>query len=172
MKKRYFVTKTIWQIFLYAFELISISLLLTWLSTLFTNCHSSWEYIERFIACYTIYQLLVLIILNTINDIAKDSCLAYISNLKMTNLYVETNDKNLKIKLLKNIDRQLDVGTINNNKYRELYKELNKYINKPKLDNNSYIKYELIKAEHNYEFISLQWRYSFLLRLFKNRKQK
>ena len=167
MKKIYFITKTIWQIFLYAFELISISLLLTWLSTFVTNCNSTWEFIERFIACYTIYQLLVIIILNNINDIAKDSCLAYISNLKMTDLYIETNDKNIKKELLKNIDYQLDTGTINNNKYRESYKRMKEFINKATLDNKSYIKYELLKAEHNYEFISLQWRYSFLLRLFK-----
>ena len=114
MKKEYFVMKTIWQIFLYAFELISISLLLTWLSTLISDCNSIWGYIERFITCYTIYQLLVIIVLNSINDIAKDSCLAYISNLKMADLYKETNDKNIKEELLKNINHQLNNETINN----------------------------------------------------------
>ena len=165
--KNNFITKTIWQIFLYAFELISISLLFTWLSTFVANCNSIWELIERFIACYTIYQLLIIIVLNNINDIAKDSCLAYISNLKMIDLYLEIKDKNMKKELLKNIDHQLDSGTINNNKYRESYKRLKERINNSKFENKSYIKYELIKAEHNYEFISLQWRYSFLLRLFK-----
>ena len=167
MKKIYFITKTIWQIILYAFELISISLLLAWVSTFITNCNSIWDYIERFIACYTIYQLLVIIILNNINDIAKDSCLAHISNLKMAELYVETKNENIKKELLKNIDYQLDIGTINNNNYRESYKKLKDYINKPKSDDKGFIKYELVKAEHRYEFISLQWRYSFLLRLLK-----
>ena len=167
MKRRYFITKTIWQIFLYTFEVISISLFFTWISTFLCNCCSLWEYIERFLICYTVYQLLVIIILNNINDIAKDSCLAYITNLKRVLLYEESNNKNVKEELLRNIDHQLDAGTINNNEYREAYECLKEYINNLKLIDRSNIENELLKAEHRYELISLNWRYSFLLRLKK-----
>ena len=170
MKKRYFITKTIWQIFLYAFEVISVSLFFTWISTLLCNCCSLWDYIERFLICYTVYQLLVIIILNNINDIAKDSCLAYITNLKKTLLYADSNNKIIKKDIIKNIDYQLDSGTINNNEYRTAYETLKKYIENTKSVEKSYIEFELINAEHRYESISLNWRYSFLLRLFKKLK--
>lgn len=167
MKKRHFITKTIWQIFLYAFEVIFVSLFFTWISTLLCKCYSLWDYIERFLICYTMYQLLVIIILNNINDIAKDSCLAYITNLKKALLYADSNNKNIKKDIIKNINYQLDNGTINNNEYRRAYELLKKYIENTKSVEKSYIECELINAEHRYELISLNWRYSFFFRLFK-----
>ena len=172
MKKIYFITKSVCQIFIYAFEVITISTFLTWLSSLFNNCSSLWCYIERFLICYTVYQLLVIIVLNNINDIAKDSCLAYITNLKKALLYADSKNKNIKKEIIKNIEYQLDDGTINNSEYKLSYELLKKYIENADSIEKSYIECELINAEHRYEYISLQWRYSFLLRVLKNSKQK
>ena len=168
MKKRYIITKTIWQIFLYLFEVISISLFLTYLTTLIEDINSSFKWIERAIMCYTVYQILVLVILTNMNDIERDSCLAYIKVLKKCLLYIEMNEENIKKEIskdiLKDIDYQLDNGTFNNNEYRQAYALIKDNINN--LTKNS-IKIELIEAEHNYEMNALNWRFSFILRFLK-----
>lgn len=168
MKKIYIITKTIWQIFLYLFEVISISLFLTYLTTFIEDINSPSEWLERATMCYTIYQILVLVILTNKNDIERDSCLAYIKVLKECLLYIEVNEEDIKKELskdiLKNIDYQLDSGTFNNNEYRQAYALIRNNINN--LNKNS-IKIEIIKAEHNYEMNALNWKFSFILRLFK-----
>ena len=168
MKKRYIITKTIWQIFLYLFEVISISLFLTYLTTLIEDINSPFKWIERAIMCYTVYQILVLVILTNMNDIERDSCLAYIKVLKKCLLYIEMNEENIKKEIskdiLKDIDYQLNNGTFNNNEYRQAYALIRDNINN--LNKNS-IKIELIEAEHNYEMNALNWRFSFILRFLK-----
>ena len=118
--------------------------------------------------CYTVYQILVLVILTNMNDIERDSCLAYIKVLKKCLLYIEMNEENIKKEIskdiLKDIDYQLDNGTFNNNEYRQAYALIRDNINN--LNKNS-IKIELIEAEHNYEMNALNWRFSFILRFLK-----
>lgn len=167
MKIVFFIIKTIWQIILYVIELLSISFLLAYLTTLIQKCNSVWSLIERVLLCYTFYQIIVVIILNNINDIEKDSCLAYMTNIKKVLLYKETKSKYIKEDILKNINYQLDSGTINNKQYREAYIILKKEIENINNIDKSYIEMELINAEHKYEAASLNWKYSFLLRLFK-----
>ena len=96
IKKIYIITKTIWQIFLYLFEVISISLFLTYLTTFIEDINSPSECLERATMCYTIYQILVLVILTNKNDIERDSCLAYIKVLKECLLYIEVNEEDIK----------------------------------------------------------------------------
>ena len=162
--KKYIITKTIWQIFLYLFEVVSISMFLTYLTTLIENINSTLKWIERAIMCYTVYQILVLVILNNKNDIERDSCLAYIKILKKCLLYIEVNKEEIKNEILKDINYQLDSGTFNNNEYRQAYVLIRDNINN--LNKNS-IKIELIEAEHNYEMNALNWRFSFILRYIK-----
>lgn len=164
MKKRYIITKTIWQIFLYLFEVVSISIFLTYLTTLIEDINSPLKWIERAIMCYTVYQILVLVILTNKNDIERDSCLAYIKILKKCLLYIEVNKEEIKNEILKDINYQLDSGTFNNNEYRQAYVLIRDNINN--LNKNS-IKIELIEAEHNYEMNALNWRFSFILRYIK-----
>ena len=164
MKKVYIFTKTLWQIILYLFEVIGVSVILTYLTTLISNTDTLFEFIERTIMCYTVYQILVIVILTNMNDIEKDSCLAYITNLKKCLLYIETKQKYIKDDILKNIDYQLDNSTFNNNEFRNSYTLIKNNIDNLKIDN---INMELINAEHIYEMNSLNWRFSFLLRLVK-----
>lgn len=97
MKKIYTFTKTLWQIILYLFEVIGVSIFMAYLTTFVSNIDSLFEFIERTIMCYTVYQILVIVILTNINDIEKDSCLAYITNLKKCLLYTGTKKSILKI---------------------------------------------------------------------------
>ncbi len=164
MKKRYIFIKTIWQIFIYLIEVISISVLITYFTTLMKNVESLYDFIERTIMCYTIYQILIVVILTNLNDIEKDSTLAYITNLKKCLLYTETKKEYIKEDILDNIDYQLDKGTCNNNEFRNAYELIKSNIDNLNVDN---INMEIINAEHRYELNSLNWRFSFLLRVIK-----
>lgn len=164
MKERYIFTKTVWQIFIYLIEVVGISIFLAYLTTLIKDNESVYDFIERCVMCYTIYQILVVVILTNKNDIEKDSCLAYITNLKKCILYIETKEKYIKEDILENIEYQLAPDTFNNNKFRKSYDFIRHNIDKLKKDN---IEMELLNAEKMYEFASLNWRFSFLLRRVK-----
>lgn len=164
MKKLYYITKTITQIFLYLIEVVGISILLAYFSTFLEAYTTLYNFIERCISFYTIYQILVVVILTNINDIQKDLTLAYMTNLKKLLLYKETKSENIKKDVLKNIDYQLDHETFNNYSVLKSYRLIKDNIDKVNEEN---IKMELINAEHIYELNSLNWRFSFLLRIFK-----
>ena len=82
MKKLYYITKTITQIFLYLIEVVGISIILAYFSTFLEAYTTLYNFIERCISFYTIYQILVVVILTNINDIQKDLTLSYMTNLK------------------------------------------------------------------------------------------
>lgn len=101
MKKLYYITKTITQIFLYLIEVVGISILLAYFSTFLEAYTTLYNFIERCISFYTIYQILVVVILTNINDIQKDLTLAYMTNLKKLLLYKETKSENIKKRCIK-----------------------------------------------------------------------
>ncbi len=164
MKKIYILSKTLTQIFVYLIEVIGISTLLAYLSTYIQKTCTTFDFIERCIMCYTIYQILVVIILTNLNDIQKDLLLAYITNLKKCLLYIETKQEYIKKSILNNIDYQLKKDTFNTNEMIKAYKHIKENIDNLTKDN---IEMEIINAEHCYELNSLNWKFSFLLRLLK-----
>lgn len=164
MKKIYFSTKTLTQIFIYLVEVVGVSVLLAYLSTFIQKTCTMYDFIERCITCYTLYQILVIIILTNLNDIQKDLLLAYITNLKKCLLYVETKKDYIKKDILKNIEYQLKNSTFNSEETRNAYKNLKQNIDKLTKDN---IEMEIIKAEQRYESNTLNYKFSFLLRLIK-----
>lgn len=163
MKRGSIITKTLFQIFLYLFELLMVSFCFTCLTHYFIEPVLSYmQLIERMLISYTIYQILVVVILTNINDIAKDSYLAYITTLKYCLIYLESRNKPMKVFILNIIDEQLDSGRFNVLDIRNKYENL-----KANLDtlNVTQIDLQLVQAEHLYEAATLNWRYSFLLRL-------
>ena len=164
MKKIYILSKTLTQIFVYLIEVIGISTLLAYLSTYIQKTCTTFDFIERCIMCYTIYQILVVIILTNLNDIQKDLLLAYITNLKKCLLYIETKQEYIKKSILNNIDYQLKKDTFNTNEMIKAYKHIKENIDNLTKNN---IEMEIINAEHCYELNSLNWKFSFLLRLLK-----
>lgn len=164
MKRRDIVIKIIWQILLYLVEVVGISILIAYLTTFISKTDSIFDFFERIIMCYTIYQILVIVILTNINDIEKDSTLAYITLLKKCRLYIETKKEYIKEDILNSINDQLDSGKLNNIGFRKTYSLIRKNIDKLTIDG---IEMQLINATHKYEFNSLNWRFSFVLRLIK-----
>ena len=119
------------------------------------------QFLERMIFSYSIYQILVVVILTNINDIEKDAYLAYITMLKYCLVYAETKDRQLKEYILTGIEKQLDSSVFNLLEIRAAYEKLK--MNIDQIDECN-VKLEMISAEHHYEMASLNWKFSFLLR--------
>lgn len=164
LKKRYIIAKTSLQIAIYILELLVISFGITYLTNCLMPISSVMEFIERLLMSYAFYQILVIVTLTSINDIQKDSCLALLTLQKFCLLYVETKDESVKYSILEKIENQLDLGTFNNNKFREKYQHLKNNLD---LINKIQIEKEIIMSEHFCELATLNWRFSFILRLLK-----
>lgn len=155
------ITKTLFQISLYLLELLSISLLITYFTSFLDPISSKIIFLERFMLSYAIYQILVIVILTNLNDIQKDSFLAWCTTLKLALLYRETNNLQVKKNLEKNLQHQLDISTFNTSVFKRAYTDLNQNLENLDVD---IIKLELIKAEQQFELQSLNWKFSFFLR--------
>ena len=164
MNKIYIFTKTLFKIFLYFIELLGVTYFFTYLSSFLLPYDSTFDFIERMIEFYVVYQVLVAVILGNLNDIKADSSLRYKTIIKKCIEYCDCKDERIKEQILKDIDKQLDIGTFNDIKYRDCYTKL-----KNNIDNLSKtcLKMELINAEHTFEYYSLKWKYSFILRIVK-----
>lgn len=162
MKKYYIVLKSIIQIFLYLLEVIGVSFLITIIFNKFFPIESTSQFIDKMILFYTVYQILVLVILTNLNDISKDSYLAYLTILKLCLIYSNSKDSNLKNHIIYKIDEQLNPQIFNIISIYNSYKSLK--INIDTLSSSD-IELEIIKTEHIYQSLSLNWRYSFILRL-------
>ena len=163
MKKSSMISKTLVQITVYLFELLSVSYAITYVTHIYLEPLLSYmDLIDRMLMAYTIYQILVVVILTNINDIAKDSYLAYATTLKICLVYLETRDEKIKLALLNRIDQLMDVSKFNLPDVWNAYASL-----KQNLDviTKTQIEMELLMAEHCCELATLNWRYSFLLRL-------
>ena len=100
-------------------------------------------------------------ILTNLNDIQKDSYLAWITTLKLTLLYTETRDQKVKIALNKNLEHQLNSSTFNSLIFKNAYENLQQNLD---IVDETSVKLELIIAEQQFEIQSLNWKFSFLLR--------
>lgn len=166
MKRGNIVTKTIFQIFVYLIELLGISFIITCLIHFYVEPILSYmQFLETLSMSYAIYQILITIILTNINDIAKDSYLMYISVLKHCLLYLKHKDKSTKNNLLQKLTEVLEPKHIITSDVRDACKKIESNLDEI---NEQVINAELIKAECAFEFATLNWRYSFLLRWFKN----
>lgn len=123
-----------------------------------------YEVVEKFFLSYGAYQLLVFVILSTLDDIKKDSTLLMISLLKLCLIYKETENENLKVAIFQQIDFQTNAIVMNDS---ETVAKLD-YIkcNLDSLDTST-IQFELLMKEHDLEYYQLQWRLSFFLRFLK-----
>ena len=163
MKKCTFVVKTMFQISIYLLELVGVSFVMTFLSHQYIEpILSCMEFVERMLLSYAIYQILVVVILTNINDIEKDSCLSYITILKLCLVYKTTNNPNLKKDITSKIEFSTKPSVFNTPSIKSaLQKIKNNFDNIPQTE----FELELINAENIYESTTLNWKYSFLLRL-------
>lgn len=166
--KKHIVSKTIFQILLYLFEIIFIAGLCTFISCIFYPLsNNEWfiSILERFSLFYGFYQIAIFVIFNNINDIQADEYLALHTACEYALLVCNYNNEKSKDELIKTIEeKHLSSSTFNDISVRNHYDDLITYIKKcnvPAIENLKII------SNHNYEMSNLQWRFSILLRLKK-----
>jgi len=163
-KKIYTFTKILLQCLLVFIEVGLIAFLFYFLTDRVVACLTLIDVVQRLFFGIALYEFIVFIILTQINDARKDAVLALKSAYNLALLYCDTNDSEIKNQLMSNIVQQLDNGLLNHTDIRKEYECLSKLL---EIKNATAIKYRLIKIDHLYEYVSLQWRYTILLRLFK-----
>ena len=166
MNNFYIFTKGLFQIFLYLLEIIGITYLLTYLSSFYCSIDSTYTFIQRMIDYYVVYQLLTIVILGNLNDIKKDSLLTYKTIIKLCIEYCKDKKSDVKKLILNEANKQLDTGILNDKEFRNAYINILDNIDNLNL---TVLNIELINAEHRFDSYSLKWKYSFLLRLLKQR---
>ena len=164
IKRIHIITKTIWQVFLMLLETTVIVGGLTWLSSLIWTIESGLDVLERIGLFYGFYQISTYIILSILNDIKVDEYLALKNNASIALKACEYNDNEWKVIIKKQIDKQLDSGTFNDMLVRKNYGVLKQCIDTNTIKN---IEYMIVWADHCAEASKLQWRFSYLLRIFK-----
>lgn len=164
VKRHHIILKTIWQILLLFVEIGIIAGGLTWGSYYLWPFESAINMLERFSLFYGIYQLIVFIILSNINDIESDEYLALMNAASLAAKACEYNDENEKKAVFLLINKQLDSGVFNDCKVRDNYCLLKQLTESNK---RKEIEYMIIWAGHCCDAAKLQWKYSFILRLFK-----
>ncbi len=165
MKKIHIITKSIWTIFLIVLEIGLVTSLLVYISQFLRPVEDGFDLIERYILFFAVYEIFVYITLSFLNDAQCDSLLTLRTAYEQALFYFHSgeDDKHKEI-LLEKIQQQLLSTTFNNLGVRAEYELLVGYMD---TKNVWAIKYKSIMIGHSYEMCSLQWKLTFLLRIFK-----
>lgn len=166
--KRYHIfTKTVFQICLYSLEIGVLCGVATFVSIMLfdtNNTITTIEIMERFTLFYGFYQLIVFLILTNLNDIRADEYLALKNAAELASLSLESQSTQLEQQVRLLVNKQLEGDVFNDTKVRENYKNIVDCL----VQNNLVgIKQISIWASHCSETATLNWRFSFLLRIFK-----
>jgi len=168
IKKRHLIVKYIYQIFLYLLEVVGVSNLLAFITTIFWQTENFIDFIERMTIFFTFYQILILGILQQLNDIKKDEYLALISMYKYVELYNESKNDCIKKNIINLLNKQLDSRVLNDNDIRKEYLEIKEVLDSDHAFDDTLLKTKIIKYEHCCEEATLNWKYSILIRILKN----
>ena len=164
MKRIYIITKSMWQIFLVCIEVFAVTSLLVYVSRFLRPIQDGFDILERYITFIAAYEILVYVILTFLIDARRDSLLALKTSFEQALFYCNTGAEIVKGNLVDVIAKQLDLSKFNYLDIIEEYRNLLQYI---EAKNELAIKYTLLNINHNYEMSDLQWKFTFLLRLFK-----
>ena len=122
------------------------------------------EIMERFALFYGFYQLIVFLILTNLNDIKADEYLALKNTAELASLSLESRSTQLEQQVRLLVDRQLENDVFNDMNVRKTYQNIVDCLAQNDLVG---IKQISIWASHCSESATLNWRFSFLLRVFK-----
>lgn len=172
IKKIYLITKCIFQLFLYLLEVVGISYLVTLITTIFWPTENFIDFIERMTIFYTFYQIIIFGILQQLNDIKRDEYLGLISMYKYVELYNVDKKDYIKKDIINLLNKQLDSATLNDNGIRKEYLEIKKVLDSNQSFDDTLLKVKAIKYEHCCEEAILNWKYSILIRIFKEWRTK
>ena len=167
IKKYHILTKTVFQICLYGLEIGVFCGGATFVSIMpfdTGNAITTIEIMERFALFYGFYQLIVFLILTNLNDIQADEYLALKNTAELASLSLESQSTQLEQQVRLLIDKQLGSDVFNDTNVRKSYRNIAACLAQNNLVG---IKQITIWASHCSELATLNWRFSFLLRIFK-----
>ncbi len=158
------ICKHIKQTLIYTFEIVLMSLMITWiLSNCFDILHSL-EYFERLLIGYTLYQLLIYIVLKINDDIQRDESVAFLSFLKYVQLHSQNDNKELENIIIDKANKINDKSVFMNRILKMEIKSIADNINDTDIFK---IQMRIIDMEHKILLLDQKWRLSFLLRFIK-----
>lgn len=160
----FYIIKNMWQCFLALVEFGGISALFVVITNYFEPCRSFTDYLERGSLGLAIYEFLIFITLNFINDAQQDSYLSLNSTYQLAILACEEKSKVIKNQVIDMVKYQLDKGTMNSVAVRKEYDIL---LYSMEQNDIASLKYKQIIIENQQEAAALQWKYTLLLRFFK-----
>lgn len=167
IKKYHIFTKSVFQICLYALEIAVFCGGATFVSVMLfdtNNTITPIEIMERFALFYGFYQLIVFLILTNLNDIRADEYLALKNAAELASLSLESQSTQLEQQVRLLVDKQLESDVFNDTVVRKSYQNIVACLDQNNLVG---IKQISIWASHCSELVILNWRFSFLLRIFK-----
>ena len=167
IKKYHILTKTVFQICLYGLEIGVFCGGATFVSIMLFdtgNAITTIEIMERFALFYGFYQLIVFLILTNLNDIQADEYLALKNTAELASLSLESQSTQLEQQVRSLVDKQLESDVFNDTNVRKSYRNIAACLAQNNLVG---IKQITIWASHCSELATLNWRFSFFLRIFK-----
>ncbi len=152
------------QIVIYSIEIFLMSSCVAWILINYFNILQSLDCLEQLLIGYTIYQMLVYVILSTIDDVHRDSAVAYLSFLK----YVELNS-NYKNRIFYDKIKKIANEMTNKSVFldKKIANEMEFIAENLESIDVLEIKKRIIDIECMIMSLDQKWRLSFLLRLFK-----
>lgn len=157
-------TKYLFQCLLVLIEFGGVSTAFVYITSLIVPCTTVIDCLERGTLGLALYEFLIFVILEAINDGRKDSLIALQSAYCQAILACEEDTEILYARVNEVIDRQLDNGMLNSTQIRKEYEILRMLIARKDLLE---LKYRQTLVDHQYNAADLRWRFTLLLRLFK-----
>ena len=157
-------TKYLFQCLLVLIEFGGVSAAFVYITSLIVPCTTVIDYLERGTLGLALYEFLIFVILEAINDGRKDSLIALQSAYCQAILACEEDAEVLYTRVNQLIDRQLDNGMLNSTQIRKEYEILQTLIARKDLLE---LKYRQTLVDHQCNAADLRWRFTLLLRLFK-----
>lgn len=157
-------TKYLFQCILVLLEFGGVSFLFTFLTSSIVPCDNIVDYLERGVLGLALYEFIIFVILEAINDGRKDSFAALQTAYCQAILACEEDSDVLYARVNWFIDQQLDPGRLNSVQVRDEYEALRAIM---KQKNILELKYRLTNVEHQCNAADLRWRFTLLLRVFK-----
>jgi len=157
-------TKHLFQCFLVLVEFGGVSAAFVYITSFIVPCTTVIDCLERGTLGLALYEFLIFVILEAINDGRKDSLVALQSAYCQAILACEEDAEILYTRVNHQINRQLDNGMLNSTEIRKEYEILRALLQQKDLIE---LKYRQTLVDHQCNAADLRWRFTLLLRLFK-----
>ena len=157
-------TKYLFQCLLVLIEFGGVSAAFVYITSLIVPCTTVIDCLERGTLGLALYQFLIFVILEAINNGRKDSLVALQSAYSQAILTCEEDAEILYTRVNHQINHQLDNGMLNSTDIRKEYEILRALLQQKDLIE---LKYRQTLVDHQCNATDLRWRFTLLLRLFK-----